>query len=50
MLRARGASAHVTVMEAEKIESLASFSQVHDPRFGVLEREPELAEDRLERL
>jgi hypothetical protein len=33
----RGAATHVAVMETEEIEPLASFTQVHDPRLGVLE-------------
>jgi hypothetical protein len=49
MLRTGRVAAHVTVMEADEVKILASFPQVHDPRLGVLELQPELAEDRLER-
>jgi hypothetical protein len=29
-------AAHVAVMETEEVKSLASLTQVHDPRLGVL--------------
>ena len=36
-------------MEAEEVKPLASFSQVHDPRLGVLQFQAELRQDRRER-
>ena len=36
-------------METEEVHSLASLLQVHDPRLGLLELEPQLFEDRRER-
>ncbi len=36
-------------MEAEKVQPLPAFFEVHDPRLGWLELEPQLGEDRRER-
>jgi hypothetical protein len=33
-------------MEAEKVRPLPAFAQLHDPHVGVLEREPQLRQDR----
>jgi len=49
MPRARGVAAHPAVMEAEKVQPLTAFFQVHDPRLGLLELKPQLGEDRRER-
>jgi hypothetical protein len=38
------------VVEAEKVQPLPAFAQLHDPGLGVLEREPELGEDRPQRI
>jgi hypothetical protein len=40
VLRAR-AAAYVAMVEAEEVESLASFAQVHDPRLGRLRLKPQ---------
>jgi hypothetical protein len=37
------------VVEAEEVEALASFRQVHDPRLGLFRLEPELGQQRPER-
>src|SRR6266508_6873795 len=42
-------AAHVAVMEAEEVEALASFPQMHDPRLGLLRLKAELGQDRPER-
>lgn len=47
---ARRASAHPAVVEAEEVNVLASFPQVHDPRPVFLHSEAELGEDRPQRL
>ena len=49
MAGAPDAAAHVAVVEAEEVEALASFAQVHDPRLGLLGLKPELGEKRPER-
>jgi hypothetical protein len=36
-------------MEAKKVQPLTAFAQLHDPRLGVVEREPELGEDLAQR-
>jgi hypothetical protein len=45
---AAGAAAHVAVMEAEEVEALASFPQLHDPRLGLFRLKPELGQKRPE--
>ena len=45
-----GVAAHVAMMEAEEIQPLASFSQMHDPRLGLLQLQAQLRQDRRERL
>ena len=48
--RERGrVAAHPAVVEAEKVQPLPTFCQVHDPCLGLLELEPELGQDRRER-
>jgi hypothetical protein len=37
------------MMEAEEVNALASFSQVHDPCLGLLELKPQLGQDHRER-
>ena len=49
MLGPRRVAAHVAVMEAKEIESLASFPQMHDPRLGVLQFQAELSQDHRKR-
>ena len=46
---AAGAAAHPAVVEAEEVQPLAPFAQVHDPRLGLLGLEPELGQDRPQR-
>ena len=36
-------------MEAEKVQPLTAFAQVHDPRLGRLELKAKLGEDRSQR-
>ena len=36
-------------MEAEKVQPLTTFAQLHDPGLGVLEREPQFREDLAQR-
>ena len=43
------AGAHPAVVEAEEVEPLASFPQVHDPRLGLLGLEAQVGQDRRER-
>ena len=45
MPRSGRVAAYPTVMEAEKVQPLTAFAQLHDPCLGVLEREPQLEED-----
>jgi hypothetical protein len=45
---ALGAAAHVAVVEAEEVEALASFAQVHDPRLRLFRLKPKLGEQRPE--
>src|SRR5450755_2895757 len=45
MRRSGRVPAHPAVMEAEKVQPLTAFTQLHDPRLGVLEHESELGED-----
>ena len=49
MPRAQGVAAHPAVVEAEEIQALPTFGQVHDPRLGVLELKAKLGQDRRER-
>src|SRR5947199_1653769 len=49
MLRSGRVAAHPAVMEAEKVQPLPAFAQLHDPCLGVLEREPQFAKDRPQR-
>jgi hypothetical protein len=43
VLRTRSPAAHIAVFEAEEVKALASFTQVHDPRLGLLGRSPSAA-------
>jgi hypothetical protein len=47
--RARGAAAHLAVMEAEEVKALAPFPQVDDPRLGLLRAQPEFGQQRPQR-
>ena len=49
MPRTRRVSAHPAVVKAEKVQALPAFCQVHDPRLGGLELEPQLGKDGRER-
>src|SRR5438046_3000539 len=42
-------SSHPAVVEAEKVQPLPAFFEVHDPRLALLELKPQLGEDRRER-
>ena len=50
MPRTQRVPAHPAVVEAEKVQPLPTFCQMHDPRLGLLELKPQLGEDRRERL
>ena len=41
--------AHPPVMEAQKVNALAPFGQVHDPGLGVLELKAQLRQDQPQR-
>jgi hypothetical protein len=50
MVDAWPAGAHPAMVEAEEVEVLASFPQLHDPRLRLLERQAQLGQDGVERL
>jgi len=47
---ALGTTAHLAVLEAEEIQTLASFCQVHDPSICRLGSKAQFGEDRRQRL